>query len=173
MNKSSINNTNNNNNRLSLELIEQVQPLNADHASAIALLEKECFPQPWSEKDIKQALTQQVFQVLGIRNHDNNILVAYVAFYHLPDEMEITNIATKQECRRKGLADALLKAVIDKGLSQGVTRILLEVRKSNEPAINLYKKFEFNSIGVRKGYYRDTNEDAILLELKLTGAMHL
>lgn len=162
MNKSLIDNN------LSLKLLEQVQALNADHASAIALLEKECFSLPWSEKHIKQVLSHQAFQVLGIKNYANKELAAYISFYHLSDEMEIINIATRPEYRRKNLASTLLRATIDKGLSHGATRILLEVRETNQPAINLYQNFGFNPIAIRKAYYHDTNEDAILFELKLT-----
>lgn len=144
----------------------QVEPLFADDTPGVALLEKECFTLPWSEEHIRQALTHQVFQILGIKTKAEQ-LAAYVSFYHLPGEIEIINIATRPELRRKGLAAALLQTVISEGKSQGAERILLEVRRSNDPAIILYRKFGFAPVGIRRGYYHDTGEDALVLELSL------
>jgi len=143
-----------------------VEPLTEDDAPAVARLEKECFTLPWSEGHLRQALTHEVFQILGIKNGQGE-LAAYVSFYHLPHEMEIINIATNPAQRRKGLAAALLQTVFSEGKSQGAERILLEVRRSNEAAIALYQKFGFSPVGIRRGYYHDTGEDALVFELPL------
>ena len=147
-------------------LLDLVEPLCEEDAAAIALLEKTCFSLPWSEKHLRQALAHHAFQILGIKT-ESHALGAYVSFYHLKEEIEIVNIATSPELRRKGMASALMRTLVDEALSQGAARILLEVKESNQPAIALYQSFGFNPIGIRKGYYRDTGEDALVLELLL------
>lgn len=147
-------------------MLDLVEPLCEEDATAVALLEKTCFSLPWSEKQLRQAMAHQAFQIIGIKT-GSRALGAYVSFYHLKEEIEIVNIATSPKLRRKGMAFALMRTLIGEALSLGVSRILLEVKETNQPAIALYQSFGFKPIGVRKGYYRDTGEDAIVLELPL------
>ena len=98
---------------------------------------------------------------------DNDILVAYIIVYEVAKEAEIHRIAVNPVCRKKGYGKALISECIENLKSINVEKIHLEVRKSNVAAISLYKKFGFELIGVRKGYYSDNNDDAMLYTLQL------
>jgi ribosomal-protein-alanine N-acetyltransferase len=89
-------------------------------------------------------------------------IVAYAGIWVIPPEGYITNVAVLPECRRKGIASAVLQKMIDDSLAEGVTDITLEVRVSNVPAIALYKTFGFEEAGVRPRYYQD-GEDALIM----------
>jgi len=79
------------------------------------------------------------------------------------EEAHITNIAVSPEYRRMHIGEALLKTVIDECYKNMVKYITLEVRAGNTPAIGLYEKYGFKSLGLRKGYYQDNNEDALIM----------
>ena len=134
----------------------------------VAALEKECFSLPWTAQNYAQALEQNVFELYGIKN--NEILLCYISYYHLGEEIEIINIATSPFFRRKGHAGRLLEFVLAQACKQGKERLLLEVRETNVPAIALYTRVGFCKIGRRRKYYFDTGEDALVYELKLNSA---
>ena len=79
------------------------------------------------------------------------------------EEAHITNIAVSPACRRSHIGEALLTTIIDECYRNMAKYITLEVRVSNKPAIALYEKYGFKSLGVRKGYYQDNNEDALIM----------
>lgn len=96
------------------------------------------------------------------RNNDNNLL-GYLGAWMIIDEAHITTLAVSPNFKRKKVAQTLMNCFIEDCYKNMVKYITLEVRVSNEPAISLYKKFGFNSLGVRKGYYQDNNEDALIM----------
>jgi ribosomal-protein-alanine N-acetyltransferase len=83
------------------------------------------------------------------------------------DEAHITNLAVHPEYRGKGIGRMLLKGMIDYGIKNGIESFTLEVRESNLIAINLYSQLGFKKAGIRKGYYSDTNENALIMWLRL------
>jgi ribosomal-protein-alanine N-acetyltransferase len=93
----------------------------------------------------------------------------FLATRRVADEAEILNLAIDPVRRRGGLASALLDAAFVEWRRQGVKRIFLEVRESNQAAIHLYKRNGFAILGRRPGYYRDPGEAAICMEKKVTG----
>lgn len=90
-------------------------------------------------------------------------LIGYAGSWHILEEAHLTNIAVSPDFRRKKVAESLLSRVIDDCRAEGVKYITLEVRVSNTPAINLYEKYGFKSLGTRKGYYQNNNEDALIM----------
>lgn len=98
---------------------------------------------------------------------DNGNLIGYIIVYEVAKEAEIHRIAVNPDCRKKGYGNALLSECIKNLKNIKVEKIHLEVRRSNIAAISLYKKFGFELIGVRKGYYSDNNDDAMLYALQL------
>ena len=97
-----------------------------------------------------------------------NGLTGFLIARQVADEAEVLNLAVLTEARRKGQASALLAAAFDRFRRSGVTRVFLEVRQSNQPAIAFYRKHGFIPSGRRKAYYRDPVEDALCLQTKLT-----
>lgn len=90
-------------------------------------------------------------------------LVGYAGTWHIIDEGHITTIAVKKEHLRKHIGEAIIHKIIEDCYKEGVKYLTLEVRVSNTPAIKLYEKYGFQSLGTRKGYYQDNNEDALIM----------
>src|SRR5262249_42616383 len=95
-------------------------------------------------------------------------VTGFVIGQQIADEAEILNVAVRQAERRKGQASALLCAILDSFRTGGVSRVYLEVRESNQPAIAFYQKHGFRQTGRRRRYYRNPDEDALLFGRKLT-----
>ena len=93
----------------------------------------------------------------------NGELVGYAGTWHIIDEGHITTIAIKKAYRRNHIGEAIIIKILEDCYSAGIKYLTLEVRVSNEPAIGLYSKYGFNSLGTRKGYYQDNNEDALIM----------
>ncbi len=150
-----------------------------------AALEKECFSTPWSEEQCTRVLTQNNFAALGLWKGSKaripsgatsvleenmpkkQTLMAYIAFYHMFDEMEILNIAVTPSARRQGLGGLILAQALDFGREKGLQKAILEVREGNKAARHLYESFSFTCVGTRSKYYRDTGEDACIYTLAL------
>lgn len=126
-------------------------------------LERLCFRTHWTREQFLLGLEREAFHILGIRTQD--ALLAYVAFSLIAGEMEIMNIATHPSHRRKGLAALLLASTLEISRKKSAQQAFLEVRRSNQGAIDLYQKFGFIQVGTRKRYYPDNNEDALLFRL--------
>ncbi len=90
-------------------------------------------------------------------------LIGYSGSWVILDEAHITNIAVLPEYRKKGVGEVLLTSIIDTCYKEMVKYLTLEVRVSNKPAISLYEKYAFKSLGTRKGYYQNNNEDALIM----------
>lgn len=135
----------------------KIQKLTPDYVSAVAAIEKRCFSNPWSETAVNAEL----------ENHCSKIYIAlvdgtaagYANIYTVLDEMDIVRVAVLPEYRRQGIAAEILKTVLAE--KQGT--VYLDVRESNHPAISLYKSLGFVDTGVRKNYYTNPTENAILM----------
>ena len=90
-----------------------------------------------------------------------------IAVYHTPDEVEILNIAVREDRRRRGYGSLLMATALQDAKETGILRGVLEVRISNAPAIHLYESFGFRQVGKRRGYYQDTGEDALIYTLDM------
>ena len=98
---------------------------------------------------------------------DNGKVIAYCTITALYETGDLCNIAVKKEYRRCHIAEKLLEKCVITCKARGVTRILLEARESNTPALNFYKKMGFMEIGKRKNYYKEPCEDAVIMEKML------
>ena len=135
----------------------KIQKLTPDYVSTVAEIEKRCFSNPWSETAVNAEL----------ENHCSEIYIAlvdgttagYANIYTVLDEMDIVRVAVLPEYRRQGIAAEILKTVLAE--KQGT--VYLDVRESNHPAISLYKSLGFVDTGVRKNYYTNPTENAILM----------
>lgn len=93
----------------------------------------------------------------------NGEVVGYAGTWHIIDEGHITTIAVKKSHLRKHIGEAIIIKILEDCYKNEIKYLTLEVRVSNEPAIGLYTKYGFNSLGTRKGYYQDNNEDALIM----------
>ena len=136
-----------------------------DIDGVIAIEEKAYGAHHWSKDSFMQELSNDLAWYYSLFDSKGK-LVAYAGTWHILEEAHITNIAVDADERRKGYGEALLKHILDDCYKEKIKYLTLEVRKSNKPAINLYEKYGFTSFGLRKKYYQDNNEDALIMWTK-------
>ena len=134
----------------------------------VLAIERASFQTPWSRGAFRYELTQnRVARCLVARR--GRRLVGYLCLWEIGHEIHVTNLAAHPDVRRRGVARALLGAVLEDARDRAVTLAFLEVRPTNTEALGLYERFGFRVIGRRKGYYFDTGEDALVMETRLDG----
>ena len=136
---------------------------NADkrHLDALVELERQCFSVPWTRAQIAAELPDGHHEFLAAEADGK--LLGYVGMMYVLDEGYISNVAVAPDCRRQGIASALIAALLRRAKELQLSFVTLEVRESNAPAIALYERFGFAPVGRRKGYYDAPKEDAILM----------
>ncbi|MBW1942600.1 MAG: ribosomal protein S18-alanine N-acetyltransferase [Deltaproteobacteria bacterium] len=146
--------------------IEDITPENYHiHLDNILEIENRSFPSPWSQRAFIQEIENPISHIWVLLA--DNQLVGYICFWLFDREIQLINIAVHPDEKGKGLGRHLMTRMIETGLSKGSQYIWLEVRISNLPAKRLYHRLGFEEIGRRRGYYRETNEDAIVMVLPL------
>lgn len=126
-----------------------------------AELERLCFSEPWSENAL--ALLTDGIQAVGACVREDGRAVAYGGMMIAPGEGQITNIAVHPDYRRRGAGAAILERLIAEAGERNLGQIVLEVRESNEGAIRLYRRKGFETVGIRKNFYRKPTEDALIM----------
>jgi [ribosomal protein S18]-alanine N-acetyltransferase len=143
----------------------EIEEMREDHLPGVLAIEKESFAAPWSKRLFQETIAFPLsinFVLLSAGK-----VIGYTNIYVVRDEAQILNIAIHPRHRGKGCASFLLSHVLDVLKEKEVHQYLLEVREGNEEAIGLYRKYGFQTIGRRKKYYRETNEDALVMELSV------
>ncbi len=153
----------------------ELQPIfrrmEAQDLDPLMAVEEVAFPTPWSRRTYERELVRSDFGsywvgVPGVRNLPSAPkLLSYGGMWHTGNESHITTIAVHPRWRRRHIGVWTLLKLIVQARSKGAELITLEVRESNTPAIALYEKLGFHNVGVRRGYYMDTREDALLMTL--------
>jgi ribosomal-protein-alanine N-acetyltransferase len=121
-----------------------------------------CFSAPWSEESFEKEIRDNrlAFYIVA---EIGGVMVGYAGLWCIVEEGHITNVAVHPDHRRKGVGEALVGVLLSHTIDNGILSHTLEVRESNQAAISLYTKFGFEPAGVRKNYYADNNEDAIIM----------
>ena len=135
--------------------------MTADHVSQVADLEKICFSDPWSEKSVASELTNPLSLWLVAVEDDR--VAGYVGSQSVMGESDMMNVAVHPDFRRQGVAEKLVLELVAALAKNDNHCLTLEVRASNVSAISLYEKLGFAQIGLRKNYYRNPKEDALIL----------
>lgn len=139
--------------------------LQPEDAESLAKLESEVFPDAWGAEHFAGLLGQEHFLVTGVFGADETTrLDAYASGYNLAGELEIVNVAVREGLRGQGLGSRILSFFLREAARRGAGRAVLEVRQKNTAARALYARCGFHLIGIRKKYYTDTGEDALVLE---------
>ncbi|PIQ45903.1 MAG: ribosomal-protein-alanine N-acetyltransferase [Deltaproteobacteria bacterium CG12_big_fil_rev_8_21_14_0_65_43_10] len=149
-----------------LEIVE----MEGEDIDGILDIENLCFRSPWTRDAFKQELDidcSKVFVAKKSTPHKKKI-VGYICLWMVTNEVHILNLATHPNFHRHGIATSLLSFGLEFSILLGAEIATLEVRKSNLPAISLYNKFAFEAMGVRRRYYSDNYEDAIIMCSKLS-----
>jgi ribosomal-protein-alanine acetyltransferase len=141
--------------------------LPADAAAATEILKGSPEASQWTEWGFRELLGWR--GVLALVSEDDRKVIGFIIGRQVGGEAEILNAAVIVARRRRGEGGALLKAVMDEFRARRVSRVFLEVRESNEAGIAFYEKHGFSKTGRRAGYYRDPDEAAIVMEMKLAG----
>lgn len=137
---------------------------NSGDIDRIADLEQICFSDPWSRESVRGEIEDNHLALYIVAEIAGKV-VGYAGIWWIVDEGHITNVAVDPEYRGKHIGEAIIATMLDVAQNEGINKFTLEVRVSNEPAINLYSKFGFESVGVRPKYYKD-NEDAMIMWLE-------
>ncbi|KFZ42577.1 ribosomal protein S18-alanine N-acetyltransferase [Anoxybacillus sp. ST70] len=132
----------------------------------IVEIEQLSFTLPWSRSSFYQELTNNRYARYIVMEHDGQI-IGYCGMWLVMDEAHITNIAVLPEFRGKKLGEALMKQAMALAREEGAQTMTLEVRVSNTVAQSLYRKLGFLNGGIRKRYYSDNQEDALVMWVKL------
>ena len=132
------------------------------HVGQVAMLEKVCFSDPWSEKSVVSELENPLS--LWLVALDGDVVAGYIGSQSVMGESDMMNVAVATEYRRQGVAAALVTALVEELAKAGNHSLTLEVRVSNTPAIALYEKLGFSQVGCRKNYYRNPKENALILK---------
>ena len=135
--------------------------MNEGHVKAVAELEKLCFSDPWSENSVASELTNKL--ALWLVAEEEGRVAGYIGSQTCTDESDVMNVAVHPDFRRRGMAEALVNALVEELKVIGSHCLTLEVRASNVPAISLYGKLGFLEVGRRKNYYRNPREDALIM----------
>ena len=143
-----------------------IVPMNEHHVPQVALLERECFADPWSQQSIASELHNPLS--LWLVAQEGQTLLGYVGSQTCLDETDMMNVAVSPASRRQGVARALIAALVSALRERGSKQLTLEVRASNGPARQLYESLGFLQVGLRKNYYQNPKEDALILRKEWT-----
>lgn len=140
----------------------RIRPMRLEDLPQVLGIERASFPTPWSEGAFRGELTANKYARYFVAEKAN-YLTGYAGVWIIINEAHVTNIAVHPFYRRRGIGRMLLETLMTRAAQEGCQAITLEVRKSNFSAQNLYRQYGFEPVGIRRGYYIDTNEDAIIM----------
>jgi ribosomal-protein-alanine N-acetyltransferase len=141
----------------------RIRDLAPGDLDGVMAIEQESFPTPWSRALFEEEIGRRFSDAIVVVGEPGGEVAGYAICWTVGEESHLLNIAVRPEARNRGVGRSLLRECIRRSALAGGRRIYLEVRPSNEPAIRMYRRDGFRFVGVRKGYYTDTGEDAIVL----------
>ncbi len=148
--------------------VHEMRPPDVDD---LVRIENQVFAAPWSRNMFLREIGNRAARSFVFRQ--NHELVGYVCFWEVLDEAHVQTVAVHPRKRGLGLGAYIMEHMESVCLRDGIRRIILEVGRRNDTARRLYRKRGFSAIGFRKGYYRETNDDALVMEKWLPGRRNL
>ena len=148
----------------------RIRKMTAADLDAVMAIERVAHPHHWSVELMRRELGHDWSTIFLCEEPDGRggmRLLGFVIFWLVHDELHVLNLATAPEHRRRGVGRTVLEAALERGRQHRCSLATLEVRRSNEPAIALYKAYGFRAVGIRPNYYVDEGEDAVVMILDL------
>ncbi len=140
----------------------EIMPMTSDDIDGVLKVEESCFAIAWTRADFEREMNENKLAVYFVAK-DGEKIVGYAGMWHVVTEGQITNVAVLDEYRGQKIGSLLMEALIKTAEEREMIGITLEVKISNYPAQKLYTKYGFKPEGFRKNYYKDTNEDAVVM----------
>lgn len=144
------------------------RPMTLDDLDDVLEVERSSFPSPWTpDLFVNEFTNPRSVRRVAVR-HPENRLVGFMIYWVILDEGHLMNIAIDPACRCRGAATFMLENMFAECSKRKIRSVTLEVRRGNSAALQLYDKFGFKLIGLRKNYYVEEGEDAVLMEYRLS-----
>jgi ribosomal-protein-alanine N-acetyltransferase len=141
-----------------------IRPMQPEDIPAVMEIDRESFPNPWPENTYLYELREnRMSHLLVIQSRESSRLVGVAGYWLVVDEAHISTFAIRPDWRGRGAGAVLLDGILRQAAGLGAGSAMLEVRAGNLAAQSLYRKFGFQTVGRRKGYYKDNGEDALLM----------
>ena len=140
----------------------QFEKMKVVHLNQVKAIENMCFTTPWSFQSFVYELCQNSFAHYIVAIAEDKV-VGYAGMWVIVDEAHITNVAVHPDFRGQRIGCALMQQMLVRAALRGAVKMTLEVRSTNESAKRLYAQLGFKEAGVRRGYYEDTKDDAIIM----------
>ncbi len=139
-----------------------VRPMTVEDLDGVMSVEFDSFLTPWSRSAFEEELTQNRLARYIVAEEDGNI-VGYAGTWLVINEAHVTNVAVSGQHRREGIGRFLMEKLMELARDSGMDSMTLEVRVTNDAARHLYQQMGFVEAGIRKNYYSETKEDALIL----------
>ena len=140
----------------------EVAKMRRRHLRRVLAIEARVYPRPWSASLFLSELSQRTTRTYIVAKHEGEV-IGYSGMMFTGREAHVTNIAVDPDFHGRKVGTRLLMYLITEAIARGAEILSLEVRVSNHAAQTMYEKFGFASVSVRKGYYIETNEDALVM----------
>jgi len=144
-----------------------IEPMRETDLDSVMQIEQVSFRAPWSRQVFMEELSRPWAFLDVMRATTSGSVVGFCNYWRVADEIHILKVATHPEARRMGFGSRLLGNILDFARRHRCRMVTLEVRRSNEPAQRVYRRFGFKAVGLRPGYYADDNEDAVVMLLEM------
>lgn len=138
-----------------------IRRMKQEDAGAAAVLEKMYFSVPWSEQSLREAAARE--GNIYVVAEENGEILGYAGAWGVFGEADITNVCVREDSRKKGIGEKLLRFLMQEGSKEDIGTFFLEVRESNSGAIALYEKIGFRRVGIRKNFYEKPVENGIVM----------
>ena len=142
-----------------------IEKMKEEDLPAVLAIENVSFATPFTENLFRMELNLNVAHLCVARK--NGVVLGYIDYWRVGPEVHLITIAVQPESRKHKIGSILVEFMLDDARKNSAEQVSLDVRSSNDAAISLYHKFGFQKTGLRKAYYRDNNEDALVLGLSL------
>jgi [ribosomal protein S18]-alanine N-acetyltransferase len=140
------------------------RPAQLNDLPELLAIESASFNHPWSKDSFLSEIKKVPASLYLIRRKPSACVLGYLCFWSMADEIQMLNLAVHPDCRRQGLGRRLMTFLFLLAEEEGISKVFLEVRPSNQPAISLYRSLGFKTLYRRPGYYEPDEEDALVME---------
>jgi ribosomal-protein-alanine N-acetyltransferase len=152
----------------------EIRRMHADDLEEVMVIERAAFRHPWSPELFRRELDHDWSTILvaiepltSAQGRGSERIIAFLIYWLVHDEVHVLNVAVAPEHRRKGIARMLMAETERRAHQANAALMTLEVRRSNQAALDLYREFDYRAVGVRPNYYVDEGEDAIVMVKEL------